>query len=113
MCTSLQRSSNIDELILQAPDSTDEAWLLGSALDFGAIRLQPAGRFQFRATARGRDAIELHAPDAPQLISRGIVRFVLPTRSWSGSNGLSMGAPYMKYTNSDMNYVNPRTGESA
>jgi len=50
------------------------------------------GKFQFRPTARGRAAIELHAPDAPQQNRREIIRFVLPDMS-------STGGPYMRYTN--------------
>ena len=46
--------------------------------------------FQFRPTNRGREAIELHPPDAPQLNRGQILRFVLP----GGSRG-----PYMRITN--------------
>lgn len=51
------------------------------------------GACQFRQTSRGRDAIELHPPDAPQLNRRELVRFVLPD-SQSASRG-----PYLRYTN--------------
>jgi len=51
-----------------------------------------AGTFQFRPTARGREAIELHPPEAPQRNRKEIIRFVLPDTS-------SAGGPYMRYTN--------------
>ncbi len=53
-----------------------------------------AGAFQFRPVARGRDAIELHAPDAPRRNRKEIIRFVLPVDPRSGSDGA-----YMRYTN--------------
>jgi Family of unknown function (DUF6188) len=72
----------------------------------------PAGTFQFRATARGREAIELHAPDSPAVNRSGIIRFVLPDNRWAGGPDLSTGGPYMRYTNPEMQYVNPRTGDA-
>ncbi|HUZ15143.1 MAG TPA: DUF6188 family protein [Gaiellaceae bacterium] len=51
-----------------------------------------AGAFQFRPTARGREAIELHAPDAPRTNRKEIIRFVL-------ADSLSASGPYMRYTN--------------
>jgi uncharacterized protein DUF6188 len=192
VCSALQHSSHIDELILRAPDSSEESWLQASRLDVSAIRLlcvhearveravaasdatlrvdfddgfslvnppeaeveawelrgpgcvllvgtpgggPPAvwdetseirllepdvdplpaqvvqmietwpqlpelgGKFQFRPTARGREAIELHPPDAPQRNRKEIIRFVLPDRLWAGGPSLSAGGPYMRYTN--------------
>lgn len=51
------------------------------------------GACQFRPTARGRDAIELHQPDAPPVNRRELVRFVLQDTE-SASRG-----PYLRYTN--------------
>lgn len=51
------------------------------------------GAFQFRPTARGREAIELHAPDAPKRNRKEIIRCVLPdSRSPTAE-------PYMRFTN--------------
>jgi hypothetical protein len=52
------------------------------------------GKFQFRPTARGREAIELHPPDAPPTNRGELVRFVLPGDVPSGA-----GDPYMRDTN--------------
>jgi len=186
VCIAMQRSSHRDELILGAPDSSEESWLEASHLDEDAISLlcahkasvvravaasdatlridfddgfslvnppeaeveawelrgpgyvlligtpgggapavwdatseirvidpgvdplpaqvtqmietwptlpEFAGTFQFRPTAHGREAIELHAPGSPQLNRSQIIRFVLPDSS-SPARG-----PYMRYTN--------------
>jgi len=51
------------------------------------------GTFQFRPTARGREAIELHAPDAPQRNRKGVIRCVLPDSRFPTARS------YMRYTN--------------
>lgn len=55
---------------------------------------EPAGEFQYRPTARGREAMELHAPNAPPMNRKQIVRFVPP----SGKPSKPMDA-YLRYTN--------------
>ena len=45
----------------------------------------PTGDFEFRGTARGREAIELHPPNAPELNRSDMIRFVLPSERSSGS----------------------------
>lgn len=52
------------------------------------------GAFQFRRTARGREAIELHAPDAPPMNRKEIIRFVPP-----GGSPADTLDTYMRYTN--------------
>ena len=46
---------------------------------FAMYGLEPTGEFQFRRTARGTEAIELHGPDAPPTNRSEVLRLVLPT----------------------------------
>lgn len=50
-----------------------------------AYGLQPTGDFEFRRTASGREAIELHPPNAPELNRSNMIRFVPPVEQSSSS----------------------------
>jgi hypothetical protein len=54
---------------------------------------RPTGEFEFRRTASGRDAIELHPPNAPELNRSDCIRFVLPSEQSSSSR-----APWWRRT---------------